>query len=138
VSDPARIELLYPPLEFIMELENVDNLAGILTMRTTCRCDGRFSYEDDSLSIFFHDFDRFRHDLPALTEGKADSASLTDLSNWFTLTLSRHPMGALVSVSAYYANAAYPSEGRLTFSFPTNYEIIGMLRDRFRDFPKWW
>jgi hypothetical protein len=137
VSDPARIEFRYPPLDFSMEVAGYSESYPTVEMQTKCRLADMFTYEDN-LHISTEAFDRFTSGLAAITNGSAESASLTDLSDWFKLTVSRHPKGALCELSAYYYHSGYASEGRLTFTLPTNYEVIGMLRDRFRDFPKWW
>jgi hypothetical protein len=137
LSDPARIELRYLPLYLSMEVAGYDEHHPTIEMQTTCCLADMFTYEGN-LHISTEVLDSFTSGLVAITNGKAESTALTDLSDWFKLSVSRHPKGALCEVSAYYYHSGYSSEGRLNFSFPTNYEIIGMLRDRFRDFPKWW
>jgi hypothetical protein len=134
--DSNRVELYYPPLT--LSLEKVDQNAETATlgMKVACRLGTEFCYEKDIVRYTLSDYDRFVTDLSSLITGRQDSASLEDTNKLLKLTIGRYPKAALFELSAVQANSTYGSEARLTYSCPMHYDLINIIRDRFRDLPR--
>jgi hypothetical protein len=146
MANPDQIEVQYGSLHLLMEMVNIDTLYYSLAMKTRCHFQDRFAFQDAELWFRVEALEQFIGALGALAQGQGDAALpeqgavalLHDVHQRFAIRLTRDGAALRCEVSAHYEGSPEGEAAALMCSFPADASFAALLRDTFREFPKWW